>query len=142
MNLVTISNKEGTATAAVEEGPAPAPLELPGLTLSTHKGQGVGVECLVLTCEANAAVEPLHSGGDVHWLGYVAEGSVELGVFGDDAKGFSAKARDALFETRDELVDVLAHVVTERRTLVACVKAVLLLHDVLRQRLDPAREGA
>ena len=74
---------KGTAVAAVSEGPELSPMEdLEGWSLSAYTAEEVGVDKIVLSCEANAAINPLHSGGDCFWLGYIEDGPIEL-ILGD-----------------------------------------------------------
>ncbi len=79
IQLLDITNCDDMAQAADMEAPALEPIEgLEGWYLSSYTASRAGVDCIILACDGGAVENPLHSGGDVNWLGYVAEGSLEL----------------------------------------------------------------
>ncbi|MDC7231861.1 MAG: hypothetical protein PQJ58_01420 [Spirochaetales bacterium] len=90
--MIKITNKDG---AAVYEEATDVMMEaiedLAGWKLSAAPFEEVGIDRILLSCEGDAAVNPLHSGGDVHWLGYLEEGPLEL-ILGD-AEGNQTSSR-------------------------------------------------
>lgn len=90
--LYNIANIQGTAKLAEGEAPELGPIEgLKGWSLSAYTAEDAGLDFIVLACEANADTNPLHSGGDVYWLGYVAEGKAELLLGNESGKQDSSK---------------------------------------------------
>ncbi|MDC7225694.1 MAG: hypothetical protein PQJ61_02895 [Spirochaetales bacterium] len=83
--LFIVKNIENIAASSEEERLEFEPIEgLQGWYLQTYTAEEAGLDWVVLSCEANADVNPLHSGGDVNWLGWVADGPIEMILGGAD----------------------------------------------------------
>ena len=90
--MIEITNKDGAAVAAEGKEALMESIEgLNGWKLSSVSFKDVGIDRILISSEADAAVNPLHSGGDAHWLGYLEEGPLELTL--GDADGNQTSSR-------------------------------------------------